>query len=104
MWNHAAHPGWAGFDGAGPWMAGHGGLTGFLLFALLTVVAIALTRYLWRAGTGGGGAESPLAVLETRYAEGGMDRADFVQRRRDLTMRRRHWKGAAGNEREPSPD
>jgi putative membrane protein len=76
-----------GYDGWG-WMAALHGLL-WLVFVLLVVVAgVALIRYLWRHGSGGGGpaasAGSALRILEERYARGEIDREEFQQRKRDL--------------------
>lgn len=79
MWMHGPGDGW----GWTP-MAGMG-----LIWILLLVV---LVFVVWRlAGANGRGPgeppaakESPLEILERRYARGEIDREEFEQRRRDL--------------------
>ncbi len=68
----------------------------WLLFAGLFLAAlIALTRYLWRSGSVD--ADSALAALERRYAEGTIERQDYLQKWEDLTRRNRHFRRCHGS-------
>lgn len=75
------------------WMHGYGWGGGMLLMALfwiiLVVAFVVLARGLWgrppaREGPGGH-LESPLEILQRRYARGEIDRAEYEEKRRDLS-------------------
>jgi putative membrane protein len=77
---------------------GHGfgwgiGMLGVALFWLLFAAALVwIVRVVWdrravREGPGAPGArpESPLEILQRRYARGEIDRAEFEEKRKDLS-------------------
>lgn len=85
MWNHAM--GW-GWDGG--WMPGWGwfGLMHVLWWVVIILGVVALVRWLSeRGGRGAGhaGADQALAILRERYARGEIDKAEFEERKRDLS-------------------
>ena len=87
MWGtygYGNFPGMWGY-GSGWWMLFHG-LIWLVFLVVFVIAAVALIRYLWRAGGGGAGrsAGSALRILEERYARGEIDREEFLQRKRDL--------------------
>ena len=62
-----------------------------LAVVLLVVGAVLLIRYLWHAGNAPhhrhGAAQGPggaLAILETRYAQGDIEREEYLQKKQDL--------------------
>ncbi len=95
---HDFHGFGGGMGGMGL-MSWVGALLGFLFALALLLLIAALVWRLVRSdrgagsGTGGGSAgvdsrstsESPLEVLEQRYARGEVDREEFLQKRDDLT-------------------
>lgn len=108
MWRYALPLSTAGALAAGPAMAqqdygsgwdhpmmGWGGpLMGLLMFALVVAVVVAailLVRYLWNVGhardagsTRAGGHGDALAILDRRYAQGEIDREEYLRRKEDL--------------------
>lgn len=80
----------------GPWeMMDHWGfMWGFGLFGLLFWVAVfaLIVVLIWKLVTGWGGGrgggtprrESPLEILQRRYARGEIDRDEYQKKRRDL--------------------
>jgi len=80
MWN------WMGHGGFGWWF----GMLGMAFFWLLFAAALVwVIRAVWdRPATRqkpGPQAESPLEILQRRYARGEIDRAEFEEKRRDLS-------------------
>ena len=86
------HPGMWAYDGGGwTWAMGVHGIVWLIFLVLLVVGAVMLIRYLWRAGHAphyphhhAWGAESALAILETRYARGEIEREEYLQKKQDL--------------------
>lgn len=91
--SHAHEPG-EGY-GPGPWMMywGHG--AGWWIFPLVMIVIMVIFCFLmfgrrgWRSpwcDTGErGNAESPLDILNKRYAKGEIGREEFEEKKQDLT-------------------
>ncbi len=78
--------GMMGWSGGGIGMVG-GGLFMVLVWAVLVVGAVVGVRWLWNQGQGQpgpAGRESPLEILERRYARGEIDREEFETKKRDL--------------------
>jgi putative membrane protein len=78
MWDWMGHGGW-GF-----------GMLGMALFWLLfAALLVWVIRAVWvrsAASEGPGGrVESPLEILQRRYARGEIDRAEFEEKRKDLS-------------------
>lgn len=76
------------FDGYGWGGMGFGFFGMFLFWGLLIVGVVALVR--WSAAAGQGGApakteKSAQDILAERYARGEIDRAEFEEKRRDLS-------------------
>lgn len=69
------HTGWH-------WTMGLHGLLWALLIAAALFAVVALVRSSTRKGADGG--NSALAVLAARYAQGEIDRGEFLERKRDL--------------------
>lgn len=75
------------------WMHGYGWGGGMLLMAIfwvvLVVAILVVVRALWErpAAREGPGrhVETPLEILQRRYARGEIDRAEYEEKRRDLT-------------------
>jgi putative membrane protein len=86
MWNDGwTHYGMMSADGAAPWLmvAVHS-----LLWALLFGLAIAVLMRVMRGRARGGTAarqDEPLAILDSRYARGEIDRGEYLERRGDLS-------------------
>lgn len=77
MWGNMGYGGWDGWI----WpMAAHG-LMGLLWLVLLVAGIAILVRLL---GGGSRRQDSAVAVLELRYANGEIDRDEFLARRKDL--------------------
>jgi putative membrane protein len=57
-----------------------------MFFGVFVIIGIAvLAAWLFRqSGTGRGSEESPLEILEKRYAKGEIDKEEFEQKKRDL--------------------
>ncbi len=78
MWN------WMGSYGMG------GGMFGMAVFWIVLVVALAwIARVAWGRGASREGGpsrppETPLDILQRRYARGEMDRAEYEEKRKDL--------------------
>lgn len=79
MWMHGLGEDWG-------WMS-MGGM-GLVWILLLVVIVFVVWRFAGANGRGPaeppGAKESPLEILERRYARGEIDREEFEQRRRDL--------------------
>lgn len=77
MWHYAGGLGWWGL-----------GLFGMVVFWIAIVVAlVGVARLVLDHGPGGESSqppESPLEILQRRYAIGEIDRAEFEEKRRDL--------------------
>jgi len=80
-------------NGAGGWMMGGMWLLSILFWILIIVGVVLIIRWLTeRNGQGKTSpAESPLAILKTRYAKGEIDKETFETMKRDI--------GAGGDER-----
>lgn len=87
MFQYAHFDGHGAFGAMGDGTAMMGwGLHGFtsIIFMTLFLVAIVLViRWLWRAGHPEG--SNVLAILEERYAKGGIDRDEFLAKKKDMT-------------------
>jgi putative membrane protein len=84
--NHGQYPMMMGYDGAG-WHGGVGFHSFFwvVVLAIVIAVGVALVRYLWRSGRGGGDSADALAVLDSRYAKGEIQRDEYLQKKKDLS-------------------
>ena len=90
-WAAGGHHGSFGFEGH------HlvGAIIAAVLFAAVVATAVVLIVYVVRqnrsghpavpTGAAGGMYESPLDILKMRYARGEIDKADFEDRKKDLT-------------------
>ena len=83
-------PGWMGTDGGwrGGMMWGVGGVTMLAFLALVVVGLVVLLRVLDRdkngPASGGPSRETPLEILDRRYASGELTKEQFEQMRQDL--------------------
>jgi len=73
------------------WMDGHGAMgLGWIFMVLFWVfvvaVGVAFAGYLGPRGNGSGGAgrQTPLQILQERYARGEIDREEYERKRADL--------------------
>jgi len=78
MWSSWMHGAW-----------GFGGIGLLVWLAVIVVVVLAARGILWRRqGTGQDGparSETPLEILQKRYARGDLTKEEYHQKRRDLS-------------------
>jgi putative membrane protein len=74
------------------WMGGWGWGFGMIAMALFWVVLLVAAVFIVRAvverptrGAAGGSGETPLEILQRRYARGEIDRQQYEQMKRDLS-------------------
>ncbi|HMN64375.1 MAG TPA: SHOCT domain-containing protein [Burkholderiaceae bacterium] len=80
---------WGGYDGWG-WGWGLGMIHGLLWWVLVILGIIVLVRLLGRSSASaptspGAAAETALEILKRRYASGEIGKAEFEEKKRDLT-------------------
>lgn len=87
--NVSAQPSGGGRWDYHPWMYGHFGPIGMIIFWLIVVAAIVfIIRWITvsdKDRRAAGKQESPLDILKRRYAAGDITREEFEQTKRDIT-------------------
>ncbi len=70
----------------GWWGMGMGGLAMIIFWGLLIfAVAMAVRWVMQQSGSSSTRAQTPLEILQARYARGEIEREEFEQKKRDLT-------------------
>ena len=68
-----------------PWMSWVGPIAMIVFWALVVTAIVFLIRYLARQSRSPGNDSLALAILKERYAKGEIDKAEFEEKRKDLT-------------------
>jgi putative membrane protein len=68
--------GYAGFGGAFMWL--------IVIIVIAVIVYLVYNRNFGAGGSFGGGRESPMDILKTRYAKGEISKEEFERLKRDI--------------------